>query len=626
MQSLCITGLVTDHLSTVSDIAQQIGITVEIPPDQTSLVVDNIHTWQQQVLSHQTGNNITGQIKEVGKLWERLASDIFIQKINQSVWAWADRRSISLLEYWTEFEPGIQFLLISCSPSRYIQSFLDQKITDFDVESLIQDWRVAHQTLLRFALRHPSRCVLLDIDHIEQQPQAFASLCATRFATAKNHYRSLPTIKNNPLTRVLAEKIWQDHLDATAADLWEEVKISYLALLNEKTISRQNAFSDLVAELQKIEQQEAELASAKEKLLALERRYQSEYQEQQEENELLLLQLHQVQEELEHYFLQYQAAEANSIQFSSRWQRLLARQPNYVDYASHTLSIAADSAQPTLICRFNELTLGGCYFEQLSVNLVLEEKLVGLVFDESAQDQFVRWPFASEQTLTILPAPCSDPQQATQRLLTLQQLSTSDWQWINALVKLMPELIVNDTTLSSSWQDAFVSGVDLLQQILLAFPKITRFDQIKIKNQQVSHEYEHIWFEIDNLLYQSQRYPSFEFRLATANVPLGRFGTHPRLEFPASEGVTPIKNWFAESQDHFGDKLELRFALPSDIDMAVWQGLAEDRGFIVALLQLLQTQLAISELGTLENPNRTWQDWQALMNDCLAIMQTYLEQ
>ena len=81
MQSLCITGLVTDHLSTVSDIAQQIGITVEIPPDQTSLVVDNIHTWQQQVLSHQTGNNITGQIKEVGKLWERLASDIFIQKI-----------------------------------------------------------------------------------------------------------------------------------------------------------------------------------------------------------------------------------------------------------------------------------------------------------------------------------------------------------------------------------------------------------------------------------------------------------------------------------------------------------------------------------------------------------------
>lgn len=171
-----------------------------------------------------------------------------------------------------------------------------------------------------------------------------------------------------------------------------------------------------------------------------------------------------------------------------------------------------------------------------------------------------------------------------------------------------------------------MNGIELFSQILQAFPVMTRFDQIQIKQQQVSHEYEHIWFAIKGLNYQNQFYPDFEFRLASANVPLGHFGTYPRLEFPALNTINPIKNWFAESQDHFGDKLELRFALPCDIDMSVWQQLTEDRSFIIHLLQLLQTQLAISDIGVLENPNRSWQDWQTLIAQCLEIMQTYLDQ
>ena len=627
MQSLCITGLVAGHLSTVSGIVQQLGIQVETPPTQEQTTVNNIHTWQQQILSHNNRSSTTGQIKEVGKLWERLASDIFIQKINQSTWAWADTRSISFLEYWTEFEPGIQFLLIACSPSRYIQSFLDQKITDLNFESIIHDWRIVHQMLLRFALRNSARCIFLDIDHIEQQPQNLASVFSTRFSTSKTTYLPSSPTTDNTLTRFLAEKIWQDHLDVESAELWEEIKISYLPLINEKSqVSNQKVFSDLVAELQKIEQKEADLVAIKEKLLVSERRYQSEYKEQQEENELLLLQLHQVQEELEHYFLKYQDAKQQITQSVARWERLLARHPDYIDYADHALHVVADSAVPTIQCCLRELTLAGRYFDELTVNLVLEDKVVGLVFDQTAQGQFVRWCAAEDSPLTILPAPCNDPHQATQRLLTLQQLSTSDWKWVNSLAGLLPSLIKADPHLSASWQTAFVNGIELFSQILQAFPVMTRFDQIQIKQQQVSHEYEHIWFAIKGLNYQNQFYPDFEFRLASANVPLGHFGTHPRLEFPALNTINPIKNWFAESQDHFGDKLELRFALPCDIDMSVWQQLTEDRSFIIHLLQLLQTQLAISDIGVLENPNRSWQDWQTLIAQCLEIMQTYLDQ
>ena len=47
----------------------------------------------------------------------------------------------------------------------------------------------------------------------------------------------------------------------------------------------------------------------------------TQLQEARQENELTLLQLHQVQEELEHYFLAHQAAEAKLVRYQQEQLR-----------------------------------------------------------------------------------------------------------------------------------------------------------------------------------------------------------------------------------------------------------------------------------------------------------------
>eukprot|EP01030_Chromulinospumella_sphaerica_P007022 gene7022-6868_t len=73
----------------------------------------------------------------------------------------------------------------------------------------------------------------------------------------------------------------------------------------------------------------AELAGLKTQLTAQQR-------DLKQENDLMLLQLHQVQEELEHHFLEHQKIQKAEQAQTQRWQRLESRLPNYLDYETIT--------------------------------------------------------------------------------------------------------------------------------------------------------------------------------------------------------------------------------------------------------------------------------------------------
>ncbi|WP_163008240.1 hypothetical protein, partial [Pseudomonas viridiflava] len=97
------------------------------------------------------------------------------------------------------------------------------------------------------------------------------------------------------------------------------------------------------------------------------------------------------------------------------------------------------------------------------------------------------------------------------------------------------------------------------------------------------------------------------------------FGQNPRLEFDESARDV-LENWFAESEDGRGLRLELRFARPDALDTNVWQILSDsDQILLAALVSNLTTQLNTIKTQCPEDVQR-WEDWHDLADVVKAIM------
>jgi hypothetical protein len=98
------------------------------------------------------------------------------------------------------------------------------------------------------------------------------------------------------------------------------------------------------------------------------------------------------------------------------------------------------------------------------------------------------------------------------------------------------------------------------------------------------------------------------------------FGAHTKLEFPQDVSQGPLSGWYMESHDDFGAKLELRFAQPEAMDMAVWQQLpADDKKFVQALVRRISAMLRSLQDAALPL-KRDWADWQQLAQDIQRIL------
>ena len=139
----------------------------------------------------------------MGRLWEQLASDLFLSNIQTPLWSWSNTKSLGLLDYWLAFDAGIHFVLVATSPEQMLAENLAKLAVDntdhkkslaaMPVESLLAQWHKAHHAMLRFSLRHPERCILVLAEDLEQHelvsaakakwPKALNALRAPKMST-----------------------------------------------------------------------------------------------------------------------------------------------------------------------------------------------------------------------------------------------------------------------------------------------------------------------------------------------------------------------------------------------------------------------------------------------------------
>ena len=420
-------------------------------------------------------------------------------------------------------------------------------------------------------------------------------------------------------------------LDATLARLESE----HAALQQAKTgadQARLKAEQQGQASEDKIKSVETTLSSAQEKIKSIEEKVKNteeNLRESNEENELLLLQLHQVQEELEHYFLRQQELQSQLTLADEKWQQLMRRYPDYIEYeALELISDEEDPLSPPR-WRFKDLQVAGRSFAELEVWAQLERGIAGLVFARQSEPAgpLKRWPSVAAQQDELFIIPIAQEQNLQLRAEILLDLATSDWNLIKALAKAMEKEL---DTVGSSAQAHFTAhqpeqlaalraGLVQFATIIDGYPAKFRYDTLALKQEQVNPGYEHLWLRCENVAFGAKTWPVFEFRLACANVTPKRFGKDPKLEFPQASGAAPLSGWFAESEDQFGEKLELRFALPDAMDIGVWQQLPkDDQLLITSLMQRLPAMLKTLS-STDIHLQRSWDDWIVMSQQMTGI-------
>jgi len=203
MNSLCITGLIQTDLDYVAQLFVQGGMAQAQPAARDSSV--SVAYWHQEVLKRSVAR-YTEEVnrlipvdvaQDIGRLWEQMASDIFMANLRASLWGWADSRSAELLPFWRRFDPQTRFVLIAVRPERYIAFQTQASVHSLDHQSLRARWLSFHQALVRFHQDNPANTVLIDMDDYVLQPQAAVAACSNdlRLGLAPVH-ASVPSCPN----------------------------------------------------------------------------------------------------------------------------------------------------------------------------------------------------------------------------------------------------------------------------------------------------------------------------------------------------------------------------------------------------------------------------------------------
>jgi len=748
MNSLCITGASPKALAITHDILHSAGMQlVKTPKSNEDFTLAH---WHEQVVSHYNEQDVHKSIKQLGRFWEQIVCNIFMENYRENLWGWADTRSAWLLDFWHSFDPQLKFIFVYTPPENLLADFIthtSHDISEQDFKNSLQSWQRYYETLLDFYDKHPSQCLFINIANYKASPRFLIEQCNKQWQLALNDDEQQFTeiaqqtetqARIDPLAHYFATEYLQDATDIKALqqrieNLTEQTQSNTALVTRDHAFSHYNRLTQRLAQQeqqqiehkkqlgdensqlkQRVNQYKTELDTLKSTQKALQEKLSNvekihhenkdaekenellllqlhqvqeeleqvflkseEYKKQieqfnaakaqqdkshqqqkqaleaakkanqtyneqldklqsennrikkenaekiketEEETELLLLQLHQVQEELENYFLKYQASQKTEQDLQTRWQRMLSRSPDYCDYASLTLKDTnINNEQQILTWQLDDAHVAGRSFAKLGFKTLIDKNVVSLSFEKNADNTpptLLRWPVAcGDQQDCVL-----HPSQANQ---VLAELSYSDWLLLKQLYKLFINEVKQNTQALNLPAEidhkVLIDGLNHSLNLLNNHPAILRFDTLKLKREQVNGNYEHLWFTLSHLNFAQQHWESFEFRLSCANVSPEKFATHPKLEFPETTKVV-LDSWFNESNDDFGHKLELRFAAPNAIDIGVWNKLStHDHTFMMALVQRLPNLLQQLQQDSV-TISRQWQDWQQVVT---LILKTF---
>lgn len=102
----------------------------------------------------------------------------------KSLWGWKDPRTCLFLDFWVDLLPGAYYLFVVRRPDLVLNSLSQRNNTRFykfwTHNVFMRSWLFYNQECYRFYLDHHSHCVLLVLEHVQEQPARAVSLLSER--------------------------------------------------------------------------------------------------------------------------------------------------------------------------------------------------------------------------------------------------------------------------------------------------------------------------------------------------------------------------------------------------------------------------------------------------------------
>lgn len=387
--------------------------------------------------------------------------------------------------------------------------------------------------------------------------------------------------------------------------------------IQDQQTASNKEMADLKARIDQIQQekdqinQQKELATSDKNKLAAENAQQKKahqdlsgkFSDQEQQNELLLLQMHQLQEEVEELFLDKQKiSQAHDLQLA-RWERLEKAMPSYIDFGSLELLNVEEALDASIThWRIHDYYQSGATYDQLDFTIVFRVGEAGIALGHEL----------NEKNIPLYPARVTSNQG---QLELFRFFSNADWKKLSNALTIMESTIKQGwTTLTKPgdfdprfWQSALSDLITRFRKL----PSILRYDKVVLKRELHNVDYEHLWLEVLGVQLGNISIPKLDFRIGASLVRPDGFSRYPKFEFPLLDRKhKPFESWYPESNDEHGPKFELRYDLDKKaMDMSALMKLSQlDRQLVLGLI-VLAPQLVKDLIAQRISIHRPWVSW-----------------
>lgn len=267
------------------------------------------------------------------KVRDNLSFDLFKTNDTQTLWGWADTNAINLLEYWANFDKNI-FFILAYDTGESILNQIDVNTIEEVKEELIQEkikkWISYNQELVNFYKKYPKRCLLINGEQSLKFKDNFINFLSKKInanisslTIDENINLLLPydanniKFSNNIITSFYMQKLLQDN-DAYTCIFTNMQNLADIPLSLKEESS--NSFSLLKKSIQQqidLKQKNIEIIKMQQQLV-----------NNQNESNLVISQLHFLQEEIEKFYIKNQEFQSikKTIENLSKTNQTLKKQ------------------------------------------------------------------------------------------------------------------------------------------------------------------------------------------------------------------------------------------------------------------------------------------------------------
>jgi hypothetical protein len=457
---------------------------------------------------------------------------------------WADQYTANYLDIWANAAPASKMVFVYCSPRAAFARAIIEYGSDLEqINAVMVEWEVGSRKLFSFFQSNHDRVLLInDSAYFEQMAEL--QKCYAAF-TGENIYAAEPEACHDDVTiMALASSVLTNYDDLYS--LYE--------------------YMQSAASLPGLDIQQTTTYSAKTYAIACEglnnyiklKQFEKEFAQQRLENELCLLQIHQLQEELEHYYLACNSA----VRLTD--DHITSSRASAISFAAgcHLVGAYSEDGYQDLQLVLGGLVLAdGRQYEKLTCKIVDISGTLGLEIRQNDNDEdLVRWPdeMHDDHGRFMLYLPEYRDGYGYDQAGLRAALSTDDRLLMSAIIQgITDAFVVGRVGNAEIFPQVSVKiwrmlTVNLARQHQTEEQYLT-FNQVETIESYAAEGYEHIWFEVKALQSGQRVINSFDFKFVkTESAITEKF--HLEIREQLSNEV-PLESWPPEKTDEFGSKL-----------------------------------------------------------------------